>query len=661
MKLVSYKDVTYRDMPYKMVMTNSSGDTAFLYDTNKHMTIMTPFKYDERKIDNPELMVSLDELVDNLIHGDLHQSENYTNIIENNIEQLGELELEDEDRLYLTEVICTWAKRSKYVQQFEKEFEKIGIDISNILYEIDPEYNDLLDSCKKSEEKKLEDLKKDEKTEVEVQEEKKEENLEESSEEKAPEGLEEIDPEMQEEVEKEMKESKPDELKDEKVENDNKEIENPELNQTGNTNQSAEGSTTASGQQEAEIVAPVEQVSAVKDSPSERPQEEQQEDEKKTQENQQATVSTDPVSEVTTNPVRLTSEYELIQPYVEPMAELMNSAWISLVFYDVDRTPERQKDLCDRLDYAIKNSVTKEEAQYIKDVIDKWYNTGGIMRQDERLYSIATRILDNRIPGLSEQNVNGVFVRDVRLLFDDANRWLSELDGEKKNDHLEYASTCYKQILTKIKSASSEVSKESIEKARELASKIAKKISSTSVEISPEELEGNFMQKFNKESYEISQLLEMNGKGGPRKDDLEYINWKFDKLRAMCRHMPADSSPADKRIVADFMLDMNNYLKQFENNGLNNQYLDNFMSLYKKMKSSLEEYEYYRKHNGIDTDRLELLSNIVRRTLKELEVSKEHMTVEQYRQYNEELANIRSYTRQEQNTVEEFQSMTRRF
>ena len=125
--------------------------------------------------------------------------------------------------------------------------------------------------------------------------------------------------------------------------------------------------------------------------------------------------------------------------------------------------------------------------------------------------------------------------------------------------------------------------------------------------------------------------------------------------------MPADSSPADKRIVADFMLDMNNYLKQFENNGLNNQYLDNFMSLYKKMKSSLEEYEYYRKHNGIDTDRLELLSNIVRRTLKELEVSKEHMTVEQYRQYNEELANIRSYTRQEQNTVEEFQSMTRRF
>ena len=661
MKLVSYKDVIYRDMPYKMVMTNASGDTAFLYDTNKHMTVMTPFKYDERRIDNPELMVSLDEFVDNLIHGDLHQSENYTNIIENNIEQLGELELEDQDRLYLTEVICAWAKRSKYVQQFEKEFEKIGIDISNILYEIDPEYNDLLDSCKKSEEKKLEDLKKDEKTEVEEIEEKKEENLEESSEEKAPEGLEEIDPEMQEEVEKEMKESKPDELKEEKVENDNKEIENHELNQTKNTNQSAEGSTTASGQQEAEIVAPDEQVSAVKDSPSEQPQEEQQEAEKKTQENQKATVSTDPVSEVTTNPVRLTSEYELIQPYVDPMAELMNSAWISLIFYDVDRTQERQKNLCDRLDYAIKNSVTKEEAQYIKDVIDKWYNTGGIMRQDERLYSIVTRILDNRIPGLSEQDVNGVFVRDVGLIFDDANRWLSELDGEKKNDHLEYAETCYKQILTKIKSASSEVSKESIEKARELASKIAQNISSTSIEISPEELEGNFMQKFNKESYEISKLLEMNGKGGPRKDDLEYINWKFAKIRAMCRHMPADTSPADKRIVADFMLDMDKYLKQFKNNGLNNQYLENFMSLYNKMKMSLEEYEYYRKNQGIDTDRLELLSNIVKRTLNELEVSKEHMTVEQYRQYKEELANISSYTRQVQSTVEELQSMTRRF
>ena len=661
MKLVSYKDVIYRDMPYKMVMTNASGDTAFLYDTNKHMTVMTPFKYDERRIDNPELMVSLDELVDNLIHGDLHQSENYTNIIENNIEQLGELELEDQDRLYLTEVICAWAKRSKYVQQFEKEFEKIGIDISNILYEIDPEYNDLLDSCKKSEEKKLEDLKKDEKTEVEEIEEKKEENLEESSEEKAPEGLEEIDPEMQEEVEKEMKESKPDDLKEEKVENDNKEIENHELNQTKNTNQSAEGSTTASGQQEAEIVAPDEQVSAVKDSPSEQPQEEQQEAEKKTQENQKATVSTDPVSEVTTNPVRLTSEYELIQPYVDPMAELMNSAWISLIFYDVDRTSERQKNLCDSLDYAIKNSVTKEEAQYIKDVIDKWYNTGGIMRQDERLYSIVTRILDNRIPGLSEQDVNGVFVRDVGLIFDDANRWLSELDGEKKNDHLEYAETCYKQILTKIKSASSEVSKESIEKARELASKIAQNISSTSIEISPEELEGNFMQKFNKESYEISKLLEMNGKGGPRKDDLEYINWKFAKIRAMCRHMPADTSPADKRIVADFMLDMDKYLKQFKNNGLNNQYLENFMSLYNKMKMSLEEYEYYRKNQGIDTDRLELLSNIVKRTLNELEVSKEHMTVEQYRQYKEELANISSYTRQVQSTVEELQSMTRRF
>ena len=43
MGVISHDNIVYRDMPYKLAMHNTEGDTYFLYDELDNKSTMTPF------------------------------------------------------------------------------------------------------------------------------------------------------------------------------------------------------------------------------------------------------------------------------------------------------------------------------------------------------------------------------------------------------------------------------------------------------------------------------------------------------------------------------------------------------------------------------------------------------------------------------------------
>ena len=43
MKPKTYKNIKYRDMPYKLVISNPEGDSAYMYDALNNLSVMSPF------------------------------------------------------------------------------------------------------------------------------------------------------------------------------------------------------------------------------------------------------------------------------------------------------------------------------------------------------------------------------------------------------------------------------------------------------------------------------------------------------------------------------------------------------------------------------------------------------------------------------------------
>lgn len=195
MKPKTYKNIKYRDMPYKLVISNPEGDSAYMYDALNNLSVMSPFSIDKEKIEDEKLQNALDELVKNLISGDLYQNENYSNIISKNIEEIRYMEISDEEREYLNETVRYWAKNSKYCQQFTHDFAKLGIDISNILYERDSEFNDMINACEKSEENNMAN-EQNQPLENQPQDEQKKNEI--------PEELNNLDPELKKEMEQQL-------------------------------------------------------------------------------------------------------------------------------------------------------------------------------------------------------------------------------------------------------------------------------------------------------------------------------------------------------------------------------------------------------------------------------------------------------------------------